>query len=168
MNRIDVRTLRYRRCDPSDDIMINIDCEGCPDGEQFPTVEAALKYIDGLEGLDTLREFDMTHLFLPEFPDIIKKMKGLTSLNISRNEIKEIPLYLCELTDLEYLDLSYNQIERVPNCIGNLTRLELFDLDGNRLIELPATIGDLRTLNLSILMETILKSYQILWDNYHN
>jgi Leucine-rich repeat (LRR) protein len=64
--------------------------------------------------LENREEIDLSQLELSEFPEEIKELKSLVSLNLSENQIAFIPSWIKEMTELKYLDLSGNPIQRIP------------------------------------------------------
>ena len=56
----------------------------------------------------------------PTYEDI-EKLKNLTKLNISYNNITELPESIGNLTNLTDLNIGSNKLTKLPNWIGNLT-----------------------------------------------
>lgn len=80
----------------------------------------------------------------------IPKLKNLTFLDLSSNEIKDLPIELNRLTNLAELYLQNNQIETFPVelCTANSLQKSLccLDMSNNELQTLPDEICELKSL----------------------
>ncbi|MGB5915648.1 MAG: leucine-rich repeat domain-containing protein, partial [Phormidesmis sp.] len=82
---------------------------------------------------------------------------GVTELDLSGNELKELPAEIGQLTQLEKLTLGKfdeqtfqsvgNQLSSLPAEIGQLQNLSQLYLSHNQLSSLPAEIGQLQNLS---------------------
>jgi hypothetical protein len=108
-------------------------------------IQQALK--SGATELDLSNEYG-THdeKKLVNLPDSIGKLKQLTSLKLSYNQLTSLPASLGQLTQLQMLDLSSNQLTSLPASLGQLTQLTELDLSSNQLTSLPASLGQLTQL----------------------
>jgi len=80
------------------------------------------------------------------------RLKSLSILNLSGNQLAALPDAIGHLTNLTILHIVNNQLTALPDTIGRLTRLARLSVDENQLIALPDTIGHLThlsTLHLS-------------------
>jgi Leucine-rich repeat (LRR) protein len=68
-------------------------------------------------------------------PSQIGKLKNLTVLNASNNQMTGVPAEIGQLSNLETLDLSNNQITGLPNELANLKKLKTLNLSGNQYSE---------------------------------
>ncbi|XP_053984135.1 protein flightless-1 [Hylaeus volcanicus] len=80
-------------------------------------------------------------------------LEELTTLDLSRNNLKEVPEGLERARSLLNLNLSHNHIETIPNTLFiHLTDLLFLDLSNNKLETLPPQtrrLANLQTLNLN-------------------
>ncbi|CAB3403082.1 unnamed protein product [Caenorhabditis bovis] len=86
-------------------------------------------------------------------PTDIFRMKDLTIIDLSRNQLREVPSNLEYAKGAIVLNLSHNNIETIPNAVcANLIDLLFLDLSNNKLDMLPPQIRRLtmlQSLNLS-------------------
>ncbi|PAV59113.1 hypothetical protein WR25_10798 [Diploscapter pachys] len=81
--------------------------------------------------------------------DIFNKMKDLTIIDFSNNELREVPPNLEFAKGTIVLNLSHNNVENIPNSVcKNLVDLLILDLSNNKIDKLPPEIR-----RLSILQE---------------
>lgn len=66
--------------------------------------------------------------------------QSLGCLSISRNNMKFIPSSVFKCTGITSLDMSYNEITRIPFAIKLMKQLRLFYVNNNQLSSLPYTI----------------------------
>lgn len=66
-------------------------------------------------------------------PIRIKSLCSLISLDLSKNQIREVPIEIKSLSFMEVLNLSTNQLTTIPEGIGNLYRLKKLYLDNNQI-----------------------------------
>nr|AAU84033.1 leucine-rich-repeat protein [uncultured archaeon GZfos35D7] len=83
--------------------------------------------------------------------DVLRKIKkaardGVTTLDLSDNQLTALPPEIAELKGLTTLDLSGNQLTALPLEIGELKSLTTLYLWGNQLTALPLEIGELKNL----------------------
>jgi Leucine rich repeat len=73
----------------------------------------------------------------------------LTTLNLSKNNLKELPKSIGDLLNLKELDVSDNWLTTLPDEIWNLVNLETLYVEDNVLIDLPEKwIGSMTKLRL--------------------
>ncbi len=80
------------------------------------------------------------------------KMKNITYLNLSNNEIKTIDKNINKLQDLQTVNFSYNKIKKVPTEIKEVLYIENLNISHNKLTCISNSIlgmNFLRTLDLS-------------------
>ncbi len=81
-------------------------------------------------------------------PEIVRELKSLKGLNLSRNSLELLPEWIGEFEHLEVLDVSNNQLKEIPESIGDLKDLKQLKLQDNKLKELPNSIGNLAQLEV--------------------
>jgi Leucine-rich repeat (LRR) protein len=77
---------------------------------------------------------------LVRFPEWLIKLKNLTHINISCNNVAKIPIEIKLLDNLNYFDLSDNRIMVIPAELLNLVQLKYLDLSGNFIATIPGGI----------------------------
>ena len=146
----------------------------------FPLVVA------GLEGLEVL---NLSNNQLSEFGKGTEftRMKSLTSLNLSHNDIETFPTSLCAIANLASLDMSENKLETLPaevnalsstitmlnyfaSCqqIGHLTGLQNLNLRRNALTALPNQLGNCHALSSIDVSENQLQQLPASLSALHN
>lgn len=105
--------------------------------------------------LSTLKELHVQNNNLFRYPltPSIGKLKNLTVLNISSNQIDDLSPHIAQCENLVHLDISDNAIKSIPREFGNLKHLETLYANKNRLQVLPATIGQCKSLKTLILSQ---------------
>lgn len=87
---------------------------------------------------------------IKKLPASIGLLKGLQTLDLSRNQLKKLPKELGKLKELTYLRVYNNRsFQGFPNEIGALTNLILLDFAGTSVDSLPTSIAhctDLRNI----------------------
>lgn len=73
-----------------------------------------------------------------------RKLTSLVSLDLSKNELKDLPSSIGDLDNLEVLDLQSNQLSSLPDAIGFLENLKVLNVSGNMLAALPESLGGCR------------------------
>ena len=81
-------------------------------------------------------------------PSAFLGLKGLSTLQLCCNSLRELPEEICLLKRLETLSLSNNKLKWLPSTIGYLTNLENLYLDRNELKTLPRSISGLKKLKV--------------------
>lgn len=78
----------------------------------------------------------------------IRECRGMRSLNLKQNDLREIPDKILSMLDfLMELDLSHNSLLVIPSAIGKMKNLTKLNLQSNNLVNLPAEICALSKLN---------------------
>ena len=120
-----------------------------------------LESIEGICGLEKLRELELSENKIGYLPHGIGKLKSLSKLDLFRNKIKTLPSEIGQLTSLKELKLTFNEIVSLPPEIGNLKALTILDLSINKLVKLPNEIRKLQKLKeLHIAENNFNKVYQ--------
>ncbi|KAK9929986.1 hypothetical protein M0R45_027048 [Rubus argutus] len=107
------------------------------DEDDFPSS------IVNCEILRTLATFDSRITSIDS--NLIRRLKRLRTLNLSRNLIWKVPEEIGDLMHLRYIDLSRNFVLReLPDSVCNLYSLQTLRLDGcEQLAKLPDNMGKL-------------------------
>ena len=90
-------------------------------------------------------------------PEIVRELKSLKGLNLSRNSLELLPEWIGEFEHLEVLDVSNNQLKEIPESIGDLKDLKQLKLQDNKLKELPNSIGNLAQLEVFFASNNLLE-----------
>uniref|UniRef100_A0A4W3K4U4 Erbb2 interacting protein n=1 Tax=Callorhinchus milii TaxID=7868 RepID=A0A4W3K4U4_CALMI len=90
-----------------------------------------------LEQLTGLKEFWMDGNRLAVLPGFIGKLKQLTYLDVSKNNIETVDNAISGCENLQDLLLSSNALQQLPDSIGSLKKLTALKVDENQLINLP-------------------------------
>ena len=90
---------------------------------------------------------DLHGNLLESLPRGIRRLEHLTSLNLTRNKLKDIHI-ITEIPNLKELRISENLIESLPNSISHLSKLEVLEVHHNKIAELPDKIRKLTCLRL--------------------
>ncbi|WP_133510632.1 COR domain-containing protein [Candidatus Thiosymbion oneisti] len=101
---------------------------------------------DALWRLKQLTHLDLSHNQLSALPESIGRLQRLTCLDLSRNLLSNLPESTGQLQQLTNLDLIGNRLSELPESIGRLQQLTCLDLSYNQLSELPESIGRLQRL----------------------
>ena len=99
----------------------------------------------------SLKTLDLSRCNLDTVPPALLKIRGLRSLNLSRNRLEVIPRTIVDTgEELEELYLSDNSLRAVPYELMNLKKLCLLRLDGN--LQIPV---DLAPLMLAVIAKAV-------------
>src|SRR5690606_32903733 len=97
-----------------------------------------------LSQMSMLSIVDLSHNCLTSIPLEFQQLSyTIKEINLSHNHLHEFPAAFFNLTNLEKLDLSCNRLHRLPDSTDqwdNFKSLKLFNLSGNELPEIPAGI----------------------------
>lgn len=149
-----------------------------PDKEAGPQVAAEIIAKAAATNSDTL---DLSKMELSVVPQAVFKLRHLSSLDLSNNQIKTLPAAISSL-QLEHLELSGNPLGKLPkplfsvrslrylglgDCglhvldpeIGRLRSLETLAITNNRVTGLPASFADLKALRRLVLDRNPLKHF---------
>lgn len=99
-----------------------------------------------------IRQLIITDKAMKEIPSYCYKMRNLTYLNLSKNEIESLSSKFKNLRYLRIVNLSFNKLSSLPSEIKENLFIENLDLSYNKLTELPSSILSmkfLKILNLS-------------------
>lgn len=91
-------------------------------------------------------ELDLSQLNLKELPESLQTLKNLTILNCSANRLTRLPEWIGRLKQLRFLVLSNNKISSYD--IADLPKLTHLFLSSNALREIPEAILRLRSLQM--------------------
>lgn len=80
---------------------------------------------------------------LTNLPNTLRNLSKLKNLHLADNKFTELPEVVCTLTDLEILNIHHNELTALPETIGNLINLKEFWIDRNKITTVPATLGNL-------------------------
>ena len=86
----------------------------------------------------------------------LKKIRSLTDLSLTSNNLANLPEEIGDLTQLIVLRIDDNRLTSLPESIGRLSLLEELQAGQNRLSKLPTSIGLLRKLETLMLNENLL------------
>lgn len=110
---------------------------------------------------------DLSNLRLRVFPESLRTLRDIVTINLSSNEIQDVPQWIGDLSSLMGIGLSWNQIRTLPVEIGSLENLELLFLTENRLETLPEALRQLPLDELRLegnpklgIPESLLKAHQ--------
>ena len=84
---------------------------------------------DEIGMLTSLKELDIQHNELSEFPECICNLHNLERLNIALNCIKSLPSTLVHLRLLKELDISFNFMHSFSDEVGLLPNLEVLIIE---------------------------------------
>lgn len=102
-----------------------------------------------LEKLKKITILNLSKNELTTIPDYFGAFPLLKSLYISRNKLSTLPESIKNLKNLEELDLSYNKnFTLIPNFFAELQSLKRLDLTNNSLKQLPKNLEKLSQLQL--------------------
>jgi hypothetical protein len=96
---------------------------------------------------DGLTRMDLSGKNIKELPAEIGNLANLTALNLKGNQLATLPPAIGNLEKLSWLDLGGNQLTDIPPAIGNLKKLTTLNCPENKLATLPSTIGSLTNLH---------------------
>lgn len=78
-----------------------------------------------------------------KLPNEIVHLSGLTILNVSRNNLKQLPEGIGQLQQLSNLDISFNKsLQKLPKSLGYAQQLTCLNIDGLNLLYPPRDILD--------------------------
>lgn len=113
-----------------------------------------LKHLPGNFGVDNLQrleEFELTHSELSYLPIFLEDLVSLKKLTLNNNKIKNYYDSFRGFKKLVYLDLSSNPLNQMPESVEKLKTLETLIIKDCNLSNLHPEIGNLKnlkTLNL--------------------
>lgn len=89
---------------------------------------------------ESTRKLDLSNCRLSDdLPQEVFQLKGLRSLNLYRNQLKQLPEQIRELDSLNELNLYRNLLSTLPVGIAALKQLTVLNLGSNRLSDLPVS-----------------------------
>lgn len=95
-----------------------------------------------------LRELKLDYNFFSSLPTQINKLKQLSHLSVSQNNLKLIPHNVLLLgSSLEHLILNDNKIASIPSKIGGLYKLKTLFLHNNMIVDIPSTMYRIKHLS---------------------
>ncbi|KAJ7353739.1 hypothetical protein OS493_032609 [Desmophyllum pertusum] len=117
---------------------------------QLGTLNVARNYLQelpsGMFRLKRLTALILSSNQLNGISEDIINLNQLTTLELSENRLEELPRAICNLPMLTTLVLSSNKLKGIPENIVNLAHLTTLELSDNRLEELPQAIFKLEML----------------------
>ncbi|OJD39895.1 conserved leucine-rich repeat protein [Diplodia corticola] len=129
------------------------DIERLPE-DLFPDIDPA----EAAEDMDAvgpqfggLEMLDLHGNIMTELPVGLRRLEGLTILNLSRNRLHNDAFeVISQIGSLRELRIAENDLEGdLPQSIGSLNNLEVLELQGNRIARLPDALREL--VNLRVL-----------------
>ncbi|CAN6720180.1 unnamed protein product [Malus baccata var. baccata] len=112
-----------------------LDLSGCSSLEMFPEI---------FEGMEKLKELNLSGSKLKELPSSINNLTGLGFLSLKDcKELKSLPSVI-HMRSLKTLDLSgCSSLEMFPEIFEGMEKLEELNLSGSKLKELSSSINNL-------------------------
>jgi Leucine-rich repeat (LRR) protein len=107
------------------------------DNDGMDLSRGGLGQFDRSADLTGVTSLDLSHNQLIALPAWVGEVRSLVSLNLSHNDLTELPSWIGDLTQLEALDLSHNQLTELPPTFANLAVLTSLQLDNNRFPRVP-------------------------------
>jgi Leucine-rich repeat (LRR) protein len=83
-------------------------------------------------GLEAVKYLHLNDNKLVSLPNSLEKLKNLTLLNLSKNQLETIPDYIGLFPALKSLYISRNKLSTLPSSLQNLEHLEEIDLSYNK------------------------------------
>lgn len=108
-----------------------------------------------------LLTLELEYVGLQEVSSGISKLRRLSYLNMSFNELIYFPEEICNLRNLGNLDLSDNQIDSIPDELKNFRRLSVLNLSNNNISDIPYAVDSLNTLTVLNLTGNPIPIWQI-------
>ena len=102
-----------------------------------------LEEISTLGTLTAIKTLSLSNNKLYTLPEDICLIKGLKSLSLHGNRLRELHSSIGQLVHLEKLDLRSNQLTYLPTAISQLRNLKHLDASENLLVSLEPSICDL-------------------------
>jgi Leucine-rich repeat (LRR) protein len=93
-----------------------------------------------------LHSLNISRNNLRELPMEIGVFKQLKVIDASRNKLETFPVALCQMTHLRKLLISRNLIPSIPSCIGYFSQLTVLDIWDNPMKGLPEELMKLDAL----------------------
>lgn len=93
-----------------------------------------------------VEKFSCINCKLKEFPYWLANYRNLSTLVLSKNNIKSI--LIPKMSNLKYLDLSQNKAKKIDGDFGDVPNLEYLYLNGMNLKSLPTSINKLSKLKI--------------------
>ncbi|XP_078605300.1 uncharacterized protein LOC144878523 [Branchiostoma floridae x Branchiostoma japonicum] len=106
-----------------------------------------------------LQALKVSNCSLTVLPDSIGDFPSLRSLDLSKNQLKDLPNSISHLSTLKVLNVSDCSLTALPESLGNLQSLTSMDISRNPLKTLPITIlhiPTLKVLNVSNCIHNVL------------
>ncbi|KAI3638175.1 hypothetical protein MIR68_003786 [Amoeboaphelidium protococcarum] len=111
-----------------------------------------LSSLDGMSRLKSLTRLDVSCNQLAALPSDLQKCTMLTHLNVSGNKLTAVDdKFFVELKALKVLLLGRNQLKQAPSSISKLVELQELDLSGNEPLKSLSNISFDRLVNLRVL-----------------
>ena len=117
-----------------------------------------------IDTLKILKSINLSRQNLREIPAEITEIKSLTNLSLNHNQLRELPSGMAQLNNLNSLWLGNNQLTELSPEICQLTKLTTLSIDGNNITELPPEIVQLEDLAGLDIDQKVTKGLQHLLD----
>jgi Leucine-rich repeat (LRR) protein len=102
-------------------------------GDGLPSIQLYLRRIGLSRASGNL---DLEGMLLQDVQLQYYKLSGLTTLNLSRNELAALPTEVVGYKSLTWLDVSHNRLTELPAKLAALERLRHINVKGNELEEI--------------------------------
>jgi len=88
---------------------------------------------------------DLSFQDLNAIPSWVFKVRGLSHLDVSHNQLEDCEGPWEEMSKLQELDLSHNQLHQLPSNLSDAQQLEVLNVSSNKLEDLPTSFFKLLT-----------------------
>ncbi|XP_076609611.1 volume-regulated anion channel subunit LRRC8D [Chaetodon auriga] len=122
-----------------------------------------LLVLTGLKRMVGLTELQLQDCQLERLPSALLALTNLRSLNLQHNNLRTLEelLSLAHLRRLSCLRLAFNRVLALPASVGVLRGLELLDLSNNQLKSLPPALFTIRRLRRLLLAGNLLEELPV-------
>lgn len=122
-----------------------------------------LLVLTGLKRMVGLTELQLQDCQLERLPSVVLALTNLRTLDLRHNNLRTLEelLSLAHLQRLSCLRLSYNCVLALPASVGVLRSLEFLDLANNQLRSLPPALFTLHCLRRLLLADNLLKELPV-------
>ncbi len=100
--------------------------------------------------LDEVGRLNLSYNSLHNIPDCLSlSFSNLRELNVAHNNLRNFPLFLGLFSHLRILNIAHNQLTSLPSSLRSLEHLENLDASHNRIQEVRGLPSGLRALDLA-------------------